>query len=241
MLYNSPEFIRWRDVFEKQELKSWYIYSNAVFRFFSQAAHRISARRLSVARNDTLPVLEIGAGSGALLRHMHPKRYVGIDIAMDGLAELKRRFPEALVICASATRLPFSDDAFEHIVCYHTLEHLYHIAESLEEMSRVMSDDGILDYGIPTEGGFAFWLGRQLLTGRHLRRTYDLDVNHVMDREHINDAPRVLKFLRLHFQKVERRYWPIRFLPLLSINALIYGQVSGPLHRGPKDVQDDNP
>ena len=43
-----------------------------------------------------------------------------------------------------------------------------------------------------------------------------------MDREHINDARRVLKFLSLSFSCVSKNYWPIP-IPNLSINAMIYG------------------
>ena len=44
-----------------------------------------------------------------------------------------------------------------------------------------------------------------------------------MDREHINDAKRVLKFLRLYFSDVERKYWPFPFLRYIGCNVMIWG------------------
>ena len=100
---------------------------------------------------------------------------------------------------------------------------------SIGGLIRVMQKNGAMHYVIPTEGGLGFLLGRKLVTGPHLRKKYGLDVKYVMDREHINDAPRVLKLLRMYFAKVEHKYWPIPFLKLLSINSMIYGKCTKPL------------
>ena len=117
----------------------------------------------------------------------------------------------------------FKDGVFETIVSLHTLEHIYLIAEHIEEVKRVMVGGGRYLYVIPTEGGLGFWLGRQMITGPHLKKRYNLDVNCIMEREHINDARRVLKFLRFYFTPVSKSYWPIK-IPILSINAMIYGE-----------------
>ena len=96
----------------------------------------------------------------------------------------------------------------------------------LHEIIRIQASDGKLSYVIPTEGGLLFYLGRLFVTGPHLKARYKLDVNFVMDREHINDAKRVIKFLKFYFEKVEVNFWPIWFLRLLSINVMIFGTCS---------------
>ncbi len=227
-LFRTPQFLNWRTVFEERELKNWYVYKNAFFRFFSQAGHRLAGKALQ-HKSTNGALLEIGAGSGALLSFFSANRYVGVDIALEGLIELKLKHPDAVAVCASTTALPFRRSSFEQVICLHTLEHIYHLAEALEEIVRTMLPEGVFYYGIPTEGGVGFWLGRKLLTGPHVRRTYGLDIDHIMDREHINDAPRILKLLRMHFDTVDRHFWPIRFFPLLSFNAFIYGVARAPL------------
>ena len=96
------------------------------------------------------------------------------------------------------------------------------MGEHIQEVKRLLKTKGKYSFVIPTEGGFAFWLGRQVFTGPHLMRNYSLDVNYIMEREHINDARRVLKFLGLYFQDFSKFYWPLR-IRNLSVNAMIYG------------------
>ena len=64
------------------------------------------------------------------------------------------------------------------------------------------------------------YLGRLFFTGP-IKRKYNIDAHEVMAREHINDAPRVINFLDLISPQL-KELWPIA-IPLLSINAMIYG------------------
>ena len=223
-IFEEAEFHRWLKIFNEQESKAWVIYKNALFRFFAQSGHRILGKSITKNRAPEDYVLEIGAGTGALLNFTPDKNFVAVDMSLESLRGLKSKFPRVTCIYASASALPFNSGAFQHVVSLHTLEHLYFLAEALQEMRRVMHERGTLYYAIPTEGGAAFALGRKFITGPHLRKKYNLDVQYVMDREHINDAPRVLKFLRMHYDGVTRRYWPLPFLRLLSLNALIFGE-----------------
>ncbi len=226
-IFQEDEFLRWLKVFREKESKDWIIYSNSFFRWISQAGHRILGRQINKGHTADKLILEIGAGTGALLEHVRLARFVAVDTSIESLETLKTKWPNALCICASANSLPFEDGTFDHIVSLHTLEHLYFLSEALEEAKRVSKQDGGFHYVIPTEGGLGFYLGRKIVTGPHLKKKYNLDVDYVMDREHINDAPRVLKFLRMHFEKVEINYWPFRLLKILSPNVMIYGKCSG--------------
>ena len=167
-------------------------------------------------------MIEIGAGGGALLEELKVTNYVGVDTSMQVLAVLKKRYPNAIVICTSGPRLPFKSSSINHVVSLHTLEHIYLLAEHLQEVKRILRQNGNYFFVIPTEGGWAFYLGRLFFTGPHVKRKYNIDAHEVMAREHINDAPRVMKFLRFYFSSVKRTFWPIA-IPLLSINAMIYG------------------
>jgi len=222
-IFDEAEYHRWIKIFQEEESKSWVIYKNRLFRYFAQAGHRLLGKQIRKDTSDQTRILEIGAGTGALLEFLPPEKFVAVDMSMESLNVLKSRWPDVTCVCASASALPFTSESFGQVVSLHTLEHLYFLAESMQEMRRVMHPDAIMYYGIPTEGGLAFLMGRKLVTGPHLRKKYDLDVTYVMDREHINDAPRVLKFLKMHFEGLTKRFWPIPFLRFLSPNALIYG------------------
>ena len=128
---------------------------------------------------------------------------------MESLIELKRRRRNVTCVCVDGSFLPFETGSFSHVVAIHTLN-IYQLAEMLHEIIRIQASDGKLSYVIPTEGGLLFYLGRLFVTGPHLKARYKLDVNFVMDREHI-DA-KLIKFLKFYFEKVEVNFWPIWFL-----------------------------
>lgn len=227
-IFDEAKYRKWINIFQEQESKNWVIYKNRLFRYFAQAGHRILGKKIRKNSSEQGPILEIGAGTGALLEFVPPENFVAVDMSMESLNALKSRWPNVTCVCASASALPFSSESFGQVVSLHTLEHLYFLAESMQEMRRVMRPTATLYYGIPTEGGLAFLMGRRFVTGPHLRKKYDLDVNYVMDREHINDAPRVLKFLHMHFEGLTKKFWPIPFVRFLSPNALIHGTCRKP-------------
>lgn len=221
--YNHPDLKNWKKIFAKFEINDWVIYKTALRRFFSQAGHRKINKELSKINDKTETVLEIGAGTGALLKNFPKLTYIGLDHSIESLNELKEKHPNAIAVCISGTKIPFSNNGFKNICSLHTLEHIYDIAEHLEEVARLLKRKGIYHYVIPTEGGLAFWLGRQLITGPHLKKKYNLNVNHIMEREHINDAKRVLKFLDFYFTNNNRNFWPLS-IPIMSINVMINGK-----------------
>lgn len=223
-IYREPEFQRWLDIFENVESKNWKIYDSALKRFFSHSGHRLLGRYLSksISKNDL--VVEVGAGNGALHKFTNLENYIGIDTNWDMLCQLASSFPNKTLICTSVGDLPIADSSVNAFVTLHTLEHIYHLAETFEEIIRILAPNGKHLFVIPCEGGLPFSLGRTFITGPNLKRKYNLDIDMVMSREHINDAPRVLKFLKLYFSDLEYRYWPFPFLPLLNVNVMIWGK-----------------
>lgn len=230
LFYENSNYSKWKKIFSETEVNDWAIYRTPARRFFSKAGHRKLGLEISKNLTGGSTLLEIGAGNGALLDELTGVNYIGIDHCIDSLSYLKKNHPKAIAICTSGTRIPFVNNSFDRICSLHVLEHIYFIAEHCEEISRLLRKDGIFHYVIPTEGGLAFWLGRKLITGPHLKKKYSLNIDQIMAREHINDARRVLKFLNFYFGIFESNYWPVN-LPLLSINAMIFGKCKFPKHK----------
>ncbi len=98
-------------------------------------------------------VLELGCGSGALLRRFAPiaNLAVGMDISPAGLAlaagwvrrEVPGR-PGVGLLCARAERLPFGDGSFDAVISQHLIEHLDDPRVALAEWHRVLRPGGIL-------------------------------------------------------------------------------------------------
>ena len=99
-------------------------------------------RLARLAREST--ILEVGCGSGELLRRMEGRVRVaaGVDLSSVGLKLARRR--KAAVTCALAERLPFRDGSFDAVVGQHLIEHLPDVAGALSEWKRVLRPAGVL-------------------------------------------------------------------------------------------------
>jgi ubiquinone/menaquinone biosynthesis C-methylase UbiE len=96
-------------------------------------------------------VLELGCGTGHLQTRLIESGYcpIGIDISsqMVRLAShrIKRFNPnkyQPVIVCGSAMRLPFVDEAFENIVSTFPTAYIF-AADALSEIHRVMTTNGL--------------------------------------------------------------------------------------------------
>ena len=89
-------------------------------------------------------VLEIGCGTGLILRRMVPvaNRAAGIDLS-DGMLE-RARERGLEVYKANATDLPFEDATFDVVYSFKVLAHVEDIDKAIAEMSRVCRRGGLL-------------------------------------------------------------------------------------------------
>lgn len=220
--YRSDYYKKWLNVWAKM-LPNWVIYSSPLRRYFSLSGHREVARQLKNRVSQDSWVVDLGCGRGDLFNFFDPRRCIGIDGNRQFLVHMKKLFPEAVAIHADFTRLPFGDGALECVVSLHVLEHLYYLAESLEETGRVTGPNGVFIFCVPTEGGIGWELGRALVTGPHLRRKYQLDVQKVMMMEHINDARRILRMMSLYYDIDKLVFRPFPWIRFLFANSSITG------------------
>ena len=128
-----------------EEYAKWHREMRFVHGIFGEMrALKRSMFRDASAKNETrISVLDVGAGSGGLLRAVK-KWTTGIDAFLVGAelnAEAARTISEngLLAIRADALRLPFADDSFDYVYCSLFLHHLDDLAaiEMVREMSRV--------------------------------------------------------------------------------------------------------
>jgi ubiquinone/menaquinone biosynthesis C-methylase UbiE len=95
-------------------------------------------------------VLDVGAGSGELLRVIaewaaetnRTTRLVGLELnerSAKAIVEESRGLPEISGVRANAFRLPFQDEQFEYVICSLFTHHFgdSQVAELLKEMARV--------------------------------------------------------------------------------------------------------
>jgi len=97
--------------------------------------------------NGTL--LDIGCAYGLLVNatSKHFESY-GIDISQFAIKKSKR-YCNGNISKASATNVPFKNEAFDIITVIDTLEHIHHLKQCLKEIIRVLKKHGILLLQLP--------------------------------------------------------------------------------------------
>lgn len=90
---------------------------------------------LSRIAGDAHSLLDVGCGRGFFLHALRQRfpllRLFGCDLRD------RSDIPGASYIVAAAERLPFDDDAFDVVTCFHTLEHTRRLELAVAELRRV--------------------------------------------------------------------------------------------------------
>jgi ubiquinone/menaquinone biosynthesis C-methylase UbiE len=131
--YNKNRIAHWDKVAEK--LRHW----RGLGRYYNARVSEVY--RFNVPENQS--VLEVGTGSGKLLATLNPKRGLGIDIS-DGMIQLAREaHPELEFTQMDAVSFQI-DEQFDFVVMSDTINDLYDVQSTLENISRVLKPEGRL-------------------------------------------------------------------------------------------------
>ncbi|NYZ75471.1 methyltransferase domain-containing protein [Candidatus Micrarchaeota archaeon] len=102
-------------------------------------------KKLKLDRGVSL--LDVGCGSGSLLKKLPAKKKVGLDYSERLLIQARRR--GLRVIKGTAWKLPFADNSFNRVLCYSVTHYLTHsqAEEALKELKRVCKPRGFVLVG----------------------------------------------------------------------------------------------
>lgn len=99
-------------------------------------------------------VLEIGFGSGALLRALRERGndVYGVDAGRDIVEKVRQQgFCNTHLLDVSEEPLPFVDDFFDAAYAYEVFEHLTNPHRMFAELRRVLKPGGVLFFSVPTQ------------------------------------------------------------------------------------------
>ncbi len=97
-------------------------------------------------------VLDIACGTGYGLGFLKSKakRVTGVDVDIEAAREARNECDEkAAVLLGDGLNLPFTDESFNVITSFETLEHLHERPRFLSELKRVLKNDGVLLLSTP--------------------------------------------------------------------------------------------
>lgn len=129
---------------------------------------RLAARHLTGCRR----VLDLGCGFGRNTRYLQDAlklRAVGLDLDELKLIEARRTASpgadsQPLWLCGDAARPPFTDGAFDGILCTEVLEHLIDPAAGLAACRRLLADGGRLVITVPSAHNLGYTLNPFTIT-----------------------------------------------------------------------------
>ena len=99
-----------------------------------------------ITSDKNLSVLEIGPTMGIknAFRRFPNIRYIGVDLTS-----------ERADVRADINNLPFADNSFDLVICYHVLEHVPDPLPAIRELSRVIRFNGMAFFQVPLDINFA--------------------------------------------------------------------------------------
>lgn len=216
IVYKHKMFEQWNSLM-KERLK-YYTEKKTIAGRLADLTYK-SIDVLNEASNDEI-ILDIGCGDGSQLKYLKNKsNYIGLDRNLDRLEILKKKYPEATVIYADATNLPFKTGSIKYIYSSNAFEHLWYLKEVVLECYRCTYDQGEMTILFPTEGGL--WnLGRNLLSKPFFKKKNPaLDFELISHIEHCNNATQIIRTLETFFQ-TRSKFLPTR-IPSIYLNALV--------------------
>jgi len=89
-------------------------------------------------------VLEIGCGSGNLLKLLNSKNIYGLDISPKMIEFCKKTIPHGTFISGDAENLPYENNSFDKVIISEVLYYLPDIEKALKEANRVLKKEGLL-------------------------------------------------------------------------------------------------
>lgn len=194
---------------------------NAIFKMIHHSGHKYVAN-IHDGLSDGEWLLDIGVGHGAhTAYYKRPDRVISLDMDVNCLRRLREGSRDMVIVRGDTTSIPLVADSMKYVISTYCMEHIFHLEKAVEEMSRIMVENGVLGVSIPCEGGFLWNMGRRLTTARHLSRKLGVDYSEVIQREHCNRAWTVEDAFRKYFMIENKQLWPFGIIKLISANLVL--------------------
>lgn len=153
------------------------------------------------------PILELGAGT--LNHRCYEQPDVEYDVVepFHALFEGRPEVRQVREFFNTTASIP-PERRYRRIISIAVLEHMTNLPADVAEAALRLEPDGVFQAGIPSEGGFLWWMGWRFSTGISYYLRTRLDYGVVMRHEHVNSAPDILAIVRHFFHDVRLKRFP---------------------------------
>jgi SAM-dependent methyltransferase len=174
-------------------------------------------------------VLEIGGGIGEHLEFiLHDfDEYFLTDIKLPTLNNVFAVDKRVICKVENAEQLTFPNKSFDRVISTCLLHHVNEPERVLEEILRVLRDEGVATIFLPCDPGLLVRLLRNLTTARNAKKSGYRGYNLMISREHRNHFISLLNMTKYVFRgrKIRVTYFPFR-IPSWNLNGYAVVQVS---------------
>jgi len=162
-----------------------------------------------------LRTLEIGAGIGEHLNYERlndnqKKNYYAMDIRENLLKIISKEHPKINTILGDCEKkIDFENNFFDRVLAIHILEHLPNLPNAINEVARVLKDNGMFQIVIPCEGSIAYTIARKISAKRIFEKKYKTSYDWYIKSEHVNVPHEIFSELKKKFSIIKKIYFPI--------------------------------
>lgn len=167
--------------------------------------------------NDSTRVLELGAGTLNHLSYEASSHYDVIEPNKELYKDKQSELKKVRNIYQDIQEVP-DNIIYDRIISIAVLEHLEDLPAILEKSGRLLSNEGVFQAGVPSEGGFLWWCAWNFGTGVGFKKRTGLDYAPLMQHEHVNTVDEIVEVVKYYYQdvKIRRFPFPIKHLSLYT-------------------------
>ena len=199
-----------------------YLYSGLIGFIFRYQHQKLSPNHLVNKKK----VLEVGPGYEPHIKFkkLNYEEYHCIELSDS--KELKEYFQtnysDIIFNTYDGKNINHPNNTFDRIIISHTLEHIHNPENFINEMLRVLKNEGCISIALPCDNGFLWRFGRFLLkkTYHKIRKFSEVDFDYFIANEHVNTIFQLLSIFKKKFNISKEIYLPFR-LKIPDLN-LIY-------------------
>jgi SAM-dependent methyltransferase len=201
-LYTDPDYLQWETM--RASSHDYFYGSKGIISWVQASGHQAIARMMESKQYQA--IVDLGCGDGAHYPYIkQTEKYVGVDIDQPTLERFKLKQPDCCLLRVNGFELPFKDKSVDCLINIYNLEHMMYLDIALEEMNRILTEQGDVYISVPNEGGFLWGLGRSLSSVKHYK---NINYPRIIEIEHINCIWQLEKAFKRHFKIKKKEPFP---------------------------------